>query len=166
MSVLSKEIYIVQNPALCSLLIWRFICGFANKNENPTPFPLLFIVLPMILNEEIREIISSTFQSSGLRTFADKFAKSSISKSDLILSIHGKSLNLRELTLDSIKLALSSKLISLDAKNGTVFYLSQSTPRAGIPESIKSMAKCSEKLGVWCSELSIYEISTILKVGF
>jgi hypothetical protein len=168
MATLSKETRIVQNPALGAFLIWRFVVGYEKGVDIPkgTPFPLIFIVLPIILHPEICGFAKSTLQSSGLRAFAGKFVTASASKSDLLLAINRRALRMRNLTLDSLSLAISTHLVTLTSDDGLILPLSNTPPRTGIPESITTLLKVAEKLGVWCSQISLHEVSIILKVGF
>lgn len=168
MTVLNRETKLIQNPALGSVLLWRFTTGYAEGSEvnNPTPLPLLFLVLPIALHQETAKFVKSTQKSSGLRGFAGKFNESKHAKNDLILSIHPRSVNMRSLTLHSLRLALTSRLVTLDAQAGTVIPLSATAPRAGVPESVRTMLRAVEKLGVWCAQVSLHEVSVSLKVGF
>ena len=69
MSRLTKEFYNVQNPALGAYLLSRFACGYLKENQERTPMPLMFIVLPMIYKQEIANFISSTQKVSGIHFF-------------------------------------------------------------------------------------------------
>ncbi len=168
LDILGLETRNIQNPALGALLLWRFAIGYEkeSKTRNPVPIPLLYIVLPIILHEETASIIETTKQSSGLRAFSDKFLKSAVSKSDLILSIQDRAIKMRKLTTDSLKQCISSRLIAIDPYKGVAVPLTVTPPRVGIPLPIKAMLKQVEKLGCWCSQPSLYEVSLILKVGF
>ncbi|WP_415841630.1 three component ABC system middle component, partial [Paenibacillus macerans] len=53
MSNLNKEIQNVQNPAFGAFIIWNFVRGYYSNNKSLVPFPLLFIVLPVIFREDI-----------------------------------------------------------------------------------------------------------------
>lgn len=168
MHILSRETERVQNPALGSMILWRFAVGYqrGSGEDSPTPIPLLFIVLPIILHEETARLVKSTQERSGLRSFAGKFSSSAISKSDLLFAIHRRALDMRQLTTESLAIALSSGLISIYDDTGCAVPLSSSPVRAGIPSSVSKMLKSAEKIGVWCSQISLHEISVILKVGF
>ncbi len=168
MSTLNKETRNIQNPALGSVLLWRFATGYAegSKEQKPTPLPLLFLVLPIILHQETVTFIKSTRKNSGLRAFVDKFAESKISKNDLILAIHDRALKMRNLTKESLQLSIMSHLLTIDADGGVAIPLSKTPPRSGIPDSVKKLLTHSEKLGYWCSELTLHEISLTLKIGF
>jgi len=168
MYTLSQETQYVQNPALGAALLWRFAVGYerGGKTASPTPIPLLFIVLPVTLHEETVQFVTSTREASALRAFVGKFSESKTSKNDLLLAIHRRSIDMRRLTMDSLTLATTSSLISLDCNAGMATSLSSSPIKAGIPGSVKSMLRSAERLGVWCSKISLHEISVILKVGF
>jgi hypothetical protein len=168
MGVLSEETFLVQNPALGAMLLWRYTVGYAkgSKENSPSPLPLLFIPLPVLLNRESAELIKSTRQNSGLRAFAHKFGESKTSKNDVLLAIHDAVINYRELSVESLRLGLSSRWIGLDAKEGVVIPLHTTSPKFGIPESVRPLISAAERLGFWCGELTLHEISSILKVGF
>lgn len=165
MNVLADEVRLVQNPALGAVLLWRFVSGYweGHQQHSPTPLPLFFLVLPIVLHEETAMFVKSTQKTSGLRAFATKFGEAKISKQDLLLAIHERAKAFRELTLESLRLALSTRLIHLDL-NGEVFPLSRTRPHVGVPQSVNPLLKESEKLGYWFSQLTLHEIAAILKV--
>jgi hypothetical protein len=168
MRILNRETNLIQNPALGAILLWRFAVGYGkgSNTQQPTPLPLFFIVLPIIMHEETAQFVTSTLEKSGLRTFADKFSNSANVKSDLLLAIHDRSLQMRELSMSSIRLGISSNLLLLDPGVGMAMPISETAPKSNIPSSIRPLLKGAEKLGVWCSAVSLYEISLILKVAF
>lgn len=168
MGVLNKETRNIQNPALGALLLWRFTTGYKEGSQIAahTPLPLLFTVLPVVMQKDILAFISSTQKRTGLRGFTNKFNESKASKNDLILSIHQRSLNMRKLTAKSLALAISSNLVKVDPTTGLTFPLSTSSPKANIAESVNELIKASEKFGFWCAQLTMHEISLVLKVSF
>ena len=168
MGVLNKETRNIQNPALGALLVWRFTIGYKEGSETAahTPLPLLFTVLPVVMQKDIVSFISTTRKSSGLRGFTNKFNESKISKNDVIIAIHQRALNMRNLTAKSLALAVSGNLLKVDSNTGLIIPLSTSIPKANIAESINDLMKASEKLGYWCSQLTMHEISLILKISF
>ena len=168
MYTLSQETQYVQNPALGAMLLWRFTVGYERGSEtaSPTPIPLLFLVLAVTLHEETVQFVTSTRETSGLRVFAGKFSESRTSKSDLLLAIHKRSMDMQKLTMDALALATTSGLISFDCSAGMAISLSSSPVKAGIPAPVKSILRGAERFGVWSSTISLHEVSVILKVGF
>lgn len=166
MRVLTREVTNIQNPALGAGLAWRFVCGYVagHSTRNAAPLPLLFLVLPIILHEQTEEFVKGTLQATGLRAFAAKFGKAENSKQDLLLAIHHRMLALRDLSLESIRLALATRLLYLNS--ATVIPLFETQAVVGIPQEVRRLMKSAEKLGAWCGPLTMHEIANILKVRF
>jgi hypothetical protein len=157
----------VQNPALGGVLLWRFTCGYVDqhKTSNHPPIPLLFIVLPVLFHRETFEVLKSTNRATGLHGFADKFSRTNLAKSDVLLGIQTRAASWRSLTWESLRLGIQSRLVTVTRSAGTVIPVTTTAAR-GVPQSIRPLVTNAEKLGAWCSELSLFEIGTILKVGF
>ena len=151
---LNKEVINIQNPVLGAYLIWNFTIGY----EKKTPFILLFPVLPMLYRADMLEKLKSTYTNSGLKAFASKLPD------DCLLNIQNFALSMRKLTLHSIQIASRTQLVSV-TDDGYVHSLSSSTHKSE-PKGVKELERYAVKLGKWCSEVSLYEISTILKIRF
>ena len=54
------EIANLLNPAFCSIILHNSIKGYQSKQELGMPFPLIFVILPIILHPKTREILPST----------------------------------------------------------------------------------------------------------
>ncbi len=73
---------------------------------------------------------------------------------------------MRELTLEAFNIAVEANLVSLSVESATVFPLT-TTIRKYVPKGdCKSMMAVAEKLGGWCSELTLLEVTKWLKVRF
>lgn len=159
----AKEIYNVQNPALSATILWRFVHGYYAHDNKPAPFPLLFVVLPVIFREELCAVIQSTRKGKGLSKVSEKLFKDR--KMDSLCSINNTAIVLRPLTLNAFTIGVSAKLLSLDKKTALVYPLVQ-TNVANISDSTKELLEAAEKLGDWCAELSLLEVCNWLKVRF
>ena len=71
---------------------------------------------------------------------------------------------MRELTLEAFNIAVEANLVSLSTDNATVFPLSTTISKYTPKGDCKSMLAAAEKLGTWCSELTLLEVSKWLKV--
>ena len=60
------DVRYVQNPAIGAALLWQFTCGYYINKNQPVPFPLLFVVLPIVFRQDLCSIIRSTQKASGL----------------------------------------------------------------------------------------------------
>lgn len=157
-----KEVYYVQNPALGASILWRFIRGYYKKDNKAVPFPILFIVLPVILRDELCSIISRTQQKSGLSKVSEKLFNNKTTND--LYTINNVAITLRPLTLKSIQIGIACNLFKLDYKTALV-YPSYDTQKHFSIE-INKILNASEKFGVWCSEMSLNELCKWLKVRF
>jgi Family of unknown function (DUF6521) len=162
--MLAREAQNVQNPALGATVLWRFCCGFVESHAagNAPRLPLLFLVLPIVLHQATAELLRRTRTNSGLRSYAAKFGDSSISKQDILLQIHERAIRWRHLSLQSIELASAGRLVHL-SEAGEVIPLSRTKARA-LPDEVKKLLADAEKLGKWCGQLTLHEVTTTLKV--
>jgi hypothetical protein len=166
-TTLTREVEAIQNPALGGVLLWRFAIGYAAARHAPesTPLPVLFLPLPILFHEATFALVSSTQKLSGLRTFAGKFSESSVSESDVLLSLEGRARALRPLSLAALRLAVSSRLLFVDPMTAEVIALSGTAP-SSVPESVRPLLRNAEKLGSWCGGVTPFELASLLRVGF
>lgn len=155
-----EDIYLVQNPALGAALVWRFVEAYAPKAVGRLPvLPLLFIVLPIVYREELRDAAVSTQISSGLRLFAGKFKK----EQEVLHGIQNRMLRLRKLSLSSISIALHCGLIKINTVTAEISSQRQKTPKIN-DDDVRHMMRTAEKLGHWCKELTLPEVQAILRI--
>lgn len=167
MPALSEEVRHVQNPALCAMLEWRFVVGYRDSREDAggCPLPLLFLVLPVVLHRDTLQYVESTQRRTGLRAFAAKFATVANNESDVLLTLHDRATALRDLSLESLRMAIGARLLTVDTEAGVAYELTK-TPRAWLAERVRELARNAEKLGHWCGALTLLEVSSILRVRF
>ena len=163
---LVKEFYNIQNPALSAYLLSRFSLGYMQEDSNMAPLPLLFIVLPMMYKKEIMNFLVSTKTSSGLRFFVDKFTEKKNSNKDLIIQIQNNSQRYKVMTLEAIGMGVLGKLFAIQ-EDAYVLPLEDNIGSLKTKsKELEKMGKNADKLGRWCSKLTLMEISQILKVRF
>lgn len=167
-ATLSKEVREVQNPALGAMLQWRFVVGYTGARPDAAGCPLIlvFLVLPALFHNETLNFLSATRRGSGLRAFATKFTTEANSASDKLLGFHDRAALLKALSLDALRAAVAARLVAVDVLEGTAFPLTTTTPKVGLTDRIRNLARGAEKLGRWCGDLTLIEISSILHVRF
>ncbi|WAH60796.1 DUF6521 family protein [Pseudomonas silvicola] len=154
------EIYLMQNPALGATLIWRFTEGFAPRGQGMLPsMPLLFIVLPILYHEQLRDAANTTLPSSGLRVFAGKFK----AQQEVLYGIQSRMLKLKSVSLASISIGIQCGIISLNTGTAEVESLRRKAP-SEVEDKIKTMLRSAEKLGQWCKTLTLQEVQAILRI--
>ena len=158
-----EEIYHVQNPALGATILWQFICGYKSVNFEPVPFPLLFIVLPLIYTEDLCVVISKTQRRTGLSKVSEKLFRDKMN--DELYAINNFAIALREVTLKSFNMGLSTGLFHIEISPAMV-YPSSECLKNSFNHEINILLDSAEKLGEWCAALTLREISELLKVRF
>lgn len=159
---LVQEIEAIQNPALGAALLWKFCLGYSpSKGERrPVPALLLFLVLPLCLQEDARSAALKTRKSSGLRLFERNLRDG---QHDRVLSVQSRVDAWRDLTLRSLAIAHQRGLIQLRLGDAAVeWLLDDEKPPAA--ESVVPLLTVAERLGGWCSEVSIGEALSVLRV--
>lgn len=160
-----NEISIVQNAGLGATILWRFAGSYTDKALAPVPVPLLFLVLPIVFHKELRGTVASTKSSSGLAKVVEKLAASKLKQADIIDTINARALELRPLTLRSIRILLALNLAMLNTNSATILTSSKEGP-ANLVGTVKEMSEVAGKLGSWFSHMSMYEIALTLRVRF
>lgn len=159
------ELDIIQNPAIGAYLIWQLALGYQEEGAEAVPIPLAFLVLPMLLHRQTFDEVASTRKASGLPLFAAKFDK----EREILMGIHGRAIQLRPLSLQSIGVAVTSKLVRIDYQTAQFHgypldLLDVRKPK--LPERLKGFASAADKLGFWFSKLGLVQIASTLRVDF
>jgi hypothetical protein len=159
-----NEAALVQNEALGAYALWKFGLGFQDRDGRAATLPLAFLVLPLVLHAPTLEMVSSTFKASGLHLFASKLSEH---REDLI-AIHGRTLSLRQLSLESLMRAEQSGLIRINPAAATVWatgpYDAMAVP--SLPERIRRIGPACEKVGHWFAGLTDQQVAHTLRVEF
>ncbi len=167
MSHLTTDHRMVQNPALGAFLQWRLSAGYCGSaSGRGVPLTQIFLLLPLVFHEPTYTLLGKTTRPSGLRRFASKFSSPTTSQSDLLLDLQERTDAMKPISLQSLRLAIRYQLVTVDRSSATVLPLSRSQPRAGVPSSVKAMGRNSEKVGAWFSDLTEFEVASVLKVRF
>lgn len=58
----TREVAYLLNPAFCGRLLYAAIKEYERKTQHAFPFPLVYLVLPLILHKQTRTRISSRTQ--------------------------------------------------------------------------------------------------------
>lgn len=56
------EVRNLLNPAFCGRILYTTVSEYQLKTDSSFPFPLIYLILPLVLTESIRNVISSRTQ--------------------------------------------------------------------------------------------------------
>jgi hypothetical protein len=164
MSEISREYDNLYNPSLGAAILYYFAQGYGEKRNDGVPLPLLFIVLPMILQEQNLDILLST--KAGLRKFINRFSEKEHGLTDSVLSFHLRVDEMVDLSKRSLQMALLTKLLVLSSDSGALFPISKVKFGDIFSDKTEKMMRGAKRFGSWCSELSLFEIGNMLRVEF
>jgi hypothetical protein len=164
MSRALTELEIVQNPALGAYVLWRFGVGFQSEDGRPAALPLAFLVLPLLLHQPTLKMIKSTQKASGLALFAAKLGQ----ERENLLAVHERALALRRLSLQSIAMGVSNRLLTLDYNAATLRAntADESLRKPSLPERLRGFSGAADKLGYWFYKLGLHQVASTLAVEF
>lgn len=165
MSSQDLDVMYVQNPALGTVLLWRFTCGYYSNENRPVPFPLLFVVLPIVF---LPRFVQRDKRAPKKPAVYQRFRRNLFSGklNDSIHYVNNTAIQMRELTLEAFNIAVEANLMSLSTENATVSPLTTAIRKYVPKGDCKIMLSAAEKLGAWCSELTLLEVGKWLKVRF
>jgi hypothetical protein len=161
---LRREVDLVQNAALGAVLEWMFCRGYSPTigDIRGVPLPLMFLVLPICYTEQLRELVLSTREGSGLRKFEEKLR---LLGADRVWALSNRAIAYRQLTARSLRIAVAARLLRLEASSGTA-WVAQTVNAGGLSSDLVPTLRAAERLGAWCSMHSIGEVASILRIQF
>jgi hypothetical protein len=149
----------VQNSALGAFLLWQFGRAYQEHSGGVAPaLHLSFLVLPLVLHRSTLEKVSSTYPSSGLGKFVEKFGKGR----EELLAIHDRTRAMRTLTLEALSTGIATGLLEVDYESATVRALAAKLRPPS--ERIKLMSAGAAKLGQWLVRVPPVTIFSLLQV--
>jgi hypothetical protein len=153
------EVEAIQSPALGAFLLWRMGASYQAAGPTSPRLDLHFLVLPLVLHGGTREVITSTNSASGLSKFVYKMLDT---ESELI-ALNARVHALKDLTLASVSLGVSTGLLWLDHETGLVCSL-DTNKKPIVLEGIKNLERGAERLGHWFGQLPRTQVFSMLRV--
>lgn len=99
----AKEVAYLLNPAFCGRLLYNTIKVYNEESKRPFPFPLIYLVLPLILHRKTREVISSRTQ---LILWQQRYP-------ELLIGFADRTKDMVQITNEAIEFLLQSGIITL-----------------------------------------------------
>lgn len=156
--MLIDEIEQVQNPGLGATLIWRFACGYDSAGgKEGAPLAYAFLVVPLLFNKRVLDAVASTQKS--LRKVEEKLT----GQKAAVASLQDSALSMRELSQQSLAVAIRAGLTTIDSDNAT-FRPRSVTPPGVLDESTATMVKAAEKLGRMAGQISLREFCFVFNL--
>lgn len=158
--VLGREFSNMLNPCFGAVLLHAFLEGFNAQQQLPASLFHLFLPVPIVTVDELADTFVRTNKSSGMRKAVEKLDEG------MLLSLQVRVIEFRQISFDSIRMAIGSRLILLDAESAAVHRPTSRLPEQVVPISAKTAVDASKKLGFWCSQMNLQEVSTVLRINY
>lgn len=140
----STEVAQLLNPPFCCILLSASIMEYKKVNSDGMDFPLIFIILPVIFSETIRNSLPKS-KSTPLTEWIQK-------NSDIVITFYNRAISMKEFTQEALLFGLSNKWLILE-ENGKLqsniskYKLDKSMNTFGV--ETKEIIKKSAFLGRW-----------------
>jgi hypothetical protein len=146
----SNEVAYLLNPAFCGRLLYSVIRTYTVESNRAFPFPLVYLILPLLLHKNTREVINSKTQ---LLRWIQKYEY-------LFIDFPKRTKELVQITNEAIELLLASEHLVLTANaelNVTTTKPTLSKTRFTDDEVKECIAK-SEHIAKWFARTGKPEI--------
>lgn len=140
----AHEVAYLLNPAFCGRLLYATIKAYSEKINQAFPFPLIYLVLPLVLHKETRNNISSRTQ---LLLWVQK-------NPQLLIDFSKRARELVPITNESIEFLLQTKRIVLTL-NGDLEIPANTrvlSKTKFVDDEISECIKKSEHIAKWFAE--------------
>lgn len=147
--MLSTDIYSISNPALGSLILWSFLQGYEVSKKDGCSFPLIFLPIPLVLSQSIRDEFKGTNAETGLYTWITR-------KQSILINLHARIQKSSTLTRNAVIFGCTNEILTI-REDGTFLSRNNGLNKSRIKESsheIKEMINLSKRLGVWLSQIN------------
>lgn len=137
----SKEIAFLLNPAFCGRLIYTTIRQFNEVSNRALPFPLVYLILPLVLHKATREKISS-------RT---KFLVWVQQNPELLIGYAQRAKELVEITNEATEFLLQTNMLLITDQAALEINSSTKGLSKGkfVDKEVKQCLNKSEHVGKW-----------------
>ncbi|WP_394884766.1 three component ABC system middle component [Clostridium butyricum] len=141
----SKEVAYLLNPAFCGRIIYNTIKKYGDVTHRTFPFPLIYLILPLILHKHTRELINS---KTKMLIWLQRYPET-------IINFAKRTKDLIPITNEAIELLMQAKKIRL-TNNGEleVVMTSKSLSKTKFTNiEIKECINKSEHIAKWFAEV-------------
>lgn len=160
--------YVIQNPALAALVLWRFVRSFYIHDDelNGPNLPETMLVLPIVFHRRSVEAIRNMHLASGL-------TKALSDHPTLRVGLQDRLEALADVTFSGLNLACASGLMQIvRMENAGVNFVPASKPKT-IPidlrpdaDAARDMIKTAERLGPWFAKTGLPTLCSLLQVNY
>jgi hypothetical protein len=137
------EVANLFNPAFCTVLLQSSIRGFQSQRDGGMPYPLLFLVLPIVLHSYTRQTLP--------RTTATKMHVWLQEHPEVRIGFVERSRNLVPYTKEALIFGIQAGTITIGT-DGSFAWVPKSLRKSGHDSELDRLQKRAEFLGKWLAQ--------------
>jgi hypothetical protein len=135
------EVFNLFNPAFCGLVIAAVIEAYEDESDRPFPFPVVYLILPVLLSKELRDSLPTAIRQP-MHTWIQKNPKVRVGFPD-------RCRDLLSISHEAVTFLLQTKRITLTNKCEVSIGNKLRTKQADVSEEILQILKKAALLGKW-----------------
>ena len=137
----TKEVAYLLNPAFCGRILYGTVKKYNEISNRLFPFPLIYLVLPLVLHKNTRRAINSR---TAMLVWIQKYP-------ELLIGFAERASDLVEITNVAVELLLQSELLQLTNEAGLQVNKTKKamSKTRFIDAEIKECINKSEQVGKW-----------------
>lgn len=137
----TKEVAYLLNPAFCGRILYGTVKKYNEISNRLFPFPLIYLVLPLVLHKNTRRAINSR---TAMLVWIQKYP-------ELLIGFAERASDLVEITNEAVELLLQSELLQLTNEAGLQVNKTKKamSKTRFIDAEIKECINKSEQVGKW-----------------
>lgn len=150
-----REVERLLNPAYCALILARYVQSYsaARGGISPSmPFPLLYLLFPLVLPADSRIGINHHQGSFGLHRFVR-------AHQHVLVGLPERIQGFRTIAHQALTFAVNYELLALDSQSSVL--VARAPSRSHVSNVLDSTSmepwRAADRLGTWCGQLSVTE---------
>lgn len=157
---LETEAELVQNPALCALVVCTFVTEYFGQSQKlkGATIPFVLPVLPMVIHRETVEALTRRRYIGGLELALAE-------NKTLTLDLQERMEAATELTMSALNVSFASGLLGYDKDRGQLIPQKPIRFQSENVE-IREMINTSNRLGYWFSTINADKLCSLLRIHF
>ena len=137
----AQEVAFLLNPAFCGRILYSAIKNYSENAQRALPFPLIYLILPLILHKSTRDSINSRTQ---LLIWAQR-------NPELLIDFPQRARDLIPITNESLEFLLQTGYVQLTPNGELDILITQKalSKTKFVDDEIKECLKKSEHVAKW-----------------
>jgi len=145
----ATEIAYLLNPAFCGRIIYHAIKTYSEESKRPMPFPLVYLILPLVLHRKTRERIKSVTQ---MQLWIQRYP-------DVLIGFGIRTKSMVQITNEAVEFLLQSGLVALtnNAELDIVKLLKSLSATKYVNDEISECINKSSSVAKWFAKAGTVE---------